>query len=261
MSVVNRSNALVTVLGVGAAALAVLATRTPAPPAGTIPVVATQASTSPSAPAPTPSPSGPSSVLYPLARFSPPPVGARFLFLGGRITHGFFASSSDTAYPAVVSNALRQDFSLKSVQLHLGNATSAGFTSAVSPDQALVVVEVGTSEDTPLRTFVPRYAQLVQRARATWKNAALICLGIWGGAGNPYDTDIARSCHRAGGTFVGIADLYERNALRGPVGTQTSAGTRDNFHPNDDGHAAIADRIIQVLARKPLAALTPSPAR
>lgn len=256
MSLVNRGNALVAVTALVAGALAVLALQPVDPPAGaagftpptTRPVPMLSAGRSP-----LPAQAGGAPQAY--IRFTPSTAQARLLFLGGRITKDFFVSSRDLSYSALVADGVREDFDVQDVQRRTAEATSADGAEtldASAADEDLIVLEVGTSEVAPLRPFITQYATMVQQIRAARADSAIVCLGLWGGAGNPYDIEIARTCRRNGGIFVELSDLYERNAFRGPIGTLTPAGTRDNFHPNDGGHAAIANRILDALKGNPV---------
>lgn len=251
MSLVNRGNALLAVTALVAGALAVLALQPVDPPTGaagfTVPT---------SRPVPTgtaggsPRPSRPVTAPQAYVRFTPATAQARLLFLGGRITRDFFVSSRDLSYSALVAERVRTDYDVQEVQRRTAEATSKDDASVLgtgAADEDLIVLEVGTSEVAPLRPFITQYATFVQQIRAARPDTAIVCLGLWNGAGNPYDIEVARTCRRNGGIYVELSDLYERNAFRGPIGTLTPAGTRDNFHPNDGGHAAIANRILAAL--------------
>lgn len=47
---------------------------------------------------------------------------------------------------------------------------------------------------------------------------------------------------RAGGKFVNVSYLINETNV-GPPGKPTWTGKSDAFHPNDDGHAALAEAI------------------
>lgn len=265
----RRSTAFTAALAVVALGLTVLALQPPepptdasfqAPPTRTVPALPQSDPVTATGAGSGSSTAGQLEAPQALVRFTPAPAEARVLFAGGLITQGLFASTPEAVYTSRVAAQIREEFAVRSVDVRTVSAASADLAaiSSADADEDLVVLEVGTSEETALRPFLAQYAALTQRVREQWPDAALICLGIWGGAGNPYDIEIARLCRRSGGAYVEMADLYGRNAFRGPVGTVTPLGVRDDFHPNDGGHAAIADRVVVSLQRELAAEPTPA---
>ena len=92
--------------------------------------------------------------------------------------------------------------------------------------------------------FASTYSALVGRIREKSPDAALVCVGVWPDYGQDYDAEIETACHDRQGSFVPIRDLWSTEGMRGPAGVPTPHGESDTFHPNDAGHRAIADRIL-----------------
>lgn len=253
MSFLSRGTLLAGLAGAGAVTLSVLALQTPpAPAGGTQPLVRPSLPTSSSSAAPV------QGVTLPPVAFDPPATGAKVLVLGGRISEGFFASSAEQSYTGVLTRRLVAEQRLTGLQVETEMTTSAGATLKRPPAQHLVVLEVGSEENLPIRQFIQQYGRLSQQVREESPDAAVVCLGIWGGAGNDVDLQIRRACSAIGGRFVRLSDLFERNPLKGPAGTEAANGTRDNFHPNDVGHELIANRVFDAVVTTPVVQPTPS---
>ncbi len=120
----------------------------------------------------------------------------------------------------------------------------------------LAILELGTNDmgtadvasRTPIDQFHKDYVALVNNVRRS-ANVQVICVGAWGGRGqtitDPYDFEIQKICEANGGKYVDLTDIYELKDTFGPKGTATWLGPADNFHPNDKGHRAIADLILE----------------
>ncbi|WZH35156.1 MAG: SGNH/GDSL hydrolase family protein [Microbacterium enclense] len=175
---------------------------------------------------------------------------ARALITGDSLAAGFFATSEDRGFSALLANALGPVELTAVSRAHQTLTTVAGVTD-VPPDLDLAVIELGTNDvgiPTPLADFDAQYADLVARIRASSPDAALICTGTWTADGAAYDEVIARVCAASGGRYVSLAGLFATPELRGPDGRDTFVGAGDDFHPNDAGHRAIADAVRAVLA-------------
>jgi hypothetical protein len=75
----------------------------------------------------------------------------------------------------------------------------------------------------------------------------IYCLTTWDehAHGIPYDEVIKRSCALVRGTPVDISKI-PGPGMAGPAERLTQFGKADGWHPNDAGHAAIANKILQV---------------
>ncbi len=131
--------------------------------------------------------------------------------------------------------------------------------SVIPGDARYIVVELGTNDvaqtSETWRQFRAAYDEILTRTHAAAPTAKFICLGVWrnGIHGQPYsgyahNQVIAGECAKFGGTFVGLSDLYNNGAMRGPAGHPDWFGkTTDDFHPNSAGHARIAARVAAAI--------------
>ncbi|MET0865056.1 MAG: hypothetical protein ABWZ98_12040, partial [Nakamurella sp.] len=61
------------------------------------------------------------------------------------------------------------------------------------------------------------------------------------------DTIIKDLCEARGGVFRSMSDISEVAENKGPAGVPAFEGLSDAFHPNDRGHAAIAERMLDAV--------------
>jgi len=178
-------------------------------------------------------------------------IGA--VFLGDSLTYGLFASSEAAGYRPQVVAALNE---IAPVQATRGGQTgntvqTVGESATIPGDTGLVVLALGTNDvwNTPVPDFTAHYTALADKVQTSAPNAAVICLGVWANADGArnYDPPVRDNCERIGGTFVPIADLFDEAGMRGPSGVEAFGGVSDDFHPNDAGYAAIADRVKAAL--------------
>ncbi|WP_307486005.1 SGNH/GDSL hydrolase family protein [Microbacterium trichothecenolyticum] len=206
-------------------------------------------------PSPTPSPT-PTATPTPTARPGTALVqrdGAgvvRMLVAGDSLAAGFFASEKALGFTTLVADAVGPVEMTTAAYAHQTLTTVAAITD-VPDDLGLAVIELGTNDvglPTPLVDFEQNYAGLLDRVRVSSPTAALVCVGTWTSDGGAYDEVIARACGERGGIYVGLADAFADPANHGPAGRETFAGEGDDFHPNDAGHRAIAERILLALS-------------
>jgi lysophospholipase L1-like esterase len=184
------------------------------------------------------------------------------LFVGDSLTLGFAASAQANTYAARVVAAqgavrIGQDsqygISAITVAAHLAK-------NEPLPRADAVVIELGTNDhqDETGAAFASAYQAIVDAVRATSPHARLVCLGPWQPEDGPYPARwrvIQQVCASAGGVSVSLFALWRTWSLHGPVGRPVflrgTAGTpnvSDWFHPNDAGHAAIAQAVLAALA-------------
>lgn len=219
-------------------------------PTATAPASASSTSTptptSTSTPTPTPSPTArPGTAL--VERDGQGKV--RMLVAGDSLAAGFFASEKARGFTSLVADAVGPVEMTTAAQAHQTLTTVAAVTD-VPAALDLAVIELGTNDvgiPTPLVDFEQQYVGLLDRIRASSPTAALVCLGTWTSDGGAYDEVIARTCRERGGIPVGLADAFADPANHGPAGRETINGEGDEFHPNDAGHRAIAERILSAL--------------
>lgn len=174
----------------------------------------------------------------------------RVVFAGDSLTYGLYASTEAKGYRPRVVAAWEQDGPVEwSRGGQTGNRVATVAASLDVPaDTDLIVLALGTNDlyKTPVPKFERQYAALVEQVTDAAPDAALACLGVWGNvdASRNYDPAIEEPCADAGGTFVPLSDLFEQERNRGPSGRDVFGGVSDDFHPNDRGYAAIAERLL-----------------
>jgi hypothetical protein len=95
------------------------------------------------------------------------------------------------------------------------------------------------SDGVPTDQVVANTSAIITQIQARWGSRILL-LGTWGtGPQNPLDTALAGLAATDGVTFVPLAQFYADPTLH-------TGG--DNWHPNDLGHARIAEAMREALA-------------
>jgi acyl-CoA thioesterase-1 len=116
----------------------------------------------------------------------------------------------------------------------------------------LAIIELGTNDvqKTEIGLFRTQYEALIAKVERS-TTVQIICLGAWGTGGSlvtdPYDKVIQEVCEGHHRQYVDLTATYDQKDTYDPKGTQTWLGPSDGFHPNDKGHRAIADLILQRL--------------
>ena len=89
--------------------------------------------------------------------------------------------------------------------------------------------------------------------RAASPQATLICLDAWSDPSKVdrlgvqvavYDQTVQQSCAAVQGRFVDLSSSYADPAYHGPPGRLTAHGPCDRIHPNDAGHAHLAELVL-----------------
>jgi acyl-CoA thioesterase I len=181
----------------------------------------------------------------------------RVLFIGDSLMWGSFASDESLTYRELVASALRADGPVDVVTVGgpgESAAEAARHLADEEPPVDLVLVELGANDSVAVEPgeFGADYAALLDGVRALAPEAGLLCAGVWNGpeiaAG--FDRELRPACAEHGGLVVPLSELYVDETLRGPEGSAVpGGGVRDQFHPNDAGHAAIADALLAALDR------------
>lgn len=180
----------------------------------------------------------------------------KVVFAGDSLTYGLFASSEDKGYRPQVVAALSASGPVEASRGgQTGNKIKEVADSITFPaDTNLVVLALGTNDvwKTDTADVAVHYKALVEKVVSSAPDATLICLGVWAnqdGARN-YDPHIQRPCEDAGGRFLRLTDLYDTPENHGPAGKPAFGGISDEFHPNDAGYKAIADRLLSAVTVK-----------
>ena len=172
-------------------------------------------------------------------------AGPRLVVVGDSLAAGRFADAQEEAFPQRVAAATHAGLEIVAAP----GVTTAQLAAQSLPSGDVVIVEAGTNDflnQTPRRQFEDDYRALIAKVAG----ARLVCVTTWtpkgitgpAGATIPasfYDATIRRAC--ADGVVADISPLLDD---RGPAGRSTFLGPGDDFHPNSEGHAAIA-RLIE----------------
>ena len=203
--------------------------------------------------APSPSPPTGRPAGVPVIRPSDRPL--RVLFVGDSLMYGSFASDESLTYRARIVDALRVGGPIEAVQVGGPGQSAAGATRLLQKRSGpfdLVFVELGANDSvaiTPAQ-FAADYTALLDAIRTMAPGAGLVCDGVWNGPkfALPLDRELRPVCAAHGGVVVPLTRLYVDETLRGPEGSVVpGGGVRDQFHPNDAGHEAIAQSMLGVL--------------
>jgi len=181
----------------------------------------------------------------------------RVFFSGDSLTAGEFSTTEDTSFRRLVTAQVRQRGPVEEVGTYKSGyrlqEIASGF--AIPQGAGLAVVELGTNDlaaNTDNALFARQYKDYLNRVVAASPDAKLLCLGVWApaaaGRTTALDAAITAGCQAHGGQFISLKELFDAPANRGPAGAPVWLGTRDTFHPNDAGHAAIADAVLQRIA-------------
>jgi len=181
----------------------------------------------------------------------------RILFVGASVTEGWYASTRDRTYVALVANGLAEG---RRVQVRMLAHPGATAEDASRWDLHIrsdyIVLQVATNDfvkDVPVDVYAASYADILDQLRAASPKADLVCLGAWldpttvnrlGVAAVDYDVATRTACGEKGGRYVDLSATYLDPLNHGPMGRQTYHGPGDLYHPNDRGHAEIADLVL-----------------
>jgi len=184
------------------------------------------------------------------------------LAIGDSLTSGLFASTQDLGYFPRVTSWLALNGLACSEQMALSGGTiadAAAQADRIADTSAnLASVELGNNDAsektgatlTPIEEFERDYRSVLAAVMSANPSTKLVLVGIWKQTSTrgAYDAVIRRLAHEVGGRFVALGVLSSDKALSGPRNVLTFAGVSDDYHPNNLGHAAIAQRIKEVIA-------------
>jgi acyl-CoA thioesterase-1 len=174
-------------------------------------------------------------------RASAPPIGRTVVFLGDSITSGH-RLPADVAFP----HRLGQALGVPVVNAGISGDTTEGGLARLDRDvlahrPRLVVVELGVNDAfgrRPSEAVVANLRTITQRIRAQGAAVVLLHIAIPGVAGDGYRGEL-RDIARAEGAAL-VEDF-----LAGVV----PARTYDGLHPDEEGQAILAERLLPVLRR------------
>jgi hypothetical protein len=179
----------------------------------------------------------------------------RILVIGDAIASGAYATGPQATYPALLANALDQPALLAQPATTLVDAEAA-WARAEGGVWDVVVLQFGADEQ-PTDEWQRRYAALVtailaDRAAVGGGGGRVVCATPFNG-GSAERGNVAEAIRTIPGCR--IADVYTatsgRADLRLARGGLTFYGrgeAPDAAHPNDPGHALIAEVILEAIA-------------
>ncbi|WP_213816168.1 SGNH/GDSL hydrolase family protein [Glaciihabitans sp. dw_435] len=175
----------------------------------------------------------------------------KVLFIGDSLTGSLYASTEANGFRPLMVKAMKETGPVVAVEGHRNGGDTADVSELenLGTDQDLAVVELGTNDYnvTTIEDFTTDYRAILAQIVASSPNVKLLCVGSWQqpDRGAPYDAVIKSECETQGGVYRSLQTLQTKEALRGPAGkTGVYGGTSDDFHPNDDGYAAIAELLV-----------------
>lgn len=187
------------------------------------------------------------------------------MFVGASVTEGYYATEDDQAYPADTVDMLDQRGAdvLPLVVARAGTGTADVLRWRLEGTPDAIVLQVATNDfgkGLSLQQYRANYGAILAGLRALAPRARLLCLGGWrastevngaGVTGGQFDAMTSSECAAARGQFVSLEGLFRNPANHGPQGRSTFLGPGDWFHPNDRGHQAIANLVVQNLGPVP----------
>lgn len=177
--------------------------------------------------------------------------GKVYVALGDSISAGRFATAQDGTFPAIVAEKLGMNLNLVARSGAKAAWAIPQLSAVANAHPALVTIELGTNDVgffTPLDVFAYQYETIV--AAVAGPQTRVLCIGSWLPSGS-VDAIIAQVCERHGGTYVSLNGFYAVNEFHGQDGGSSYLGRTDWFHPNDQGHAAMAAAVLSALGAGP----------
>jgi len=174
-----------------------------------------------------------------VAGMGPPPEGSRVVFLGDSITHGH-RLSAELAYPHRVGLAL----GIPVVNAGISGDTTEGGLARLDRDvlahrPRLVVVALGVNDmlvQWPRKRTVQNLRTITQRIRAQGAAVILLHISLPGVPGDGHRKDFRDIASAENAILV-------EDFLRGVV----PGHTYDGLHPDEQGQAMLAERLLPVL--------------
>lgn len=179
----------------------------------------------------------------------------RVLFSGDSLSAGWYATTEDQGFRPLVQAALQKqgEFTFEGTYREGDRVQDIADSFTIPGNVDLAIVELGTNDvtkNTDPAVFRDQYDAYLDAVLDASPDAQHICLGVFAApdeAAQKIDNHIADVCQEHDGEYIEIKDLYTNDSLRGPAGAETWLGPADNGHPNDEGHARIAERVLSAI--------------
>lgn len=182
---------------------------------------------------------------------------------GDSLSQGYFATTQDNSFPYILAKKLQtlntESASTISATGVYGGKLSDGLNpksieAIAKPKPNLITFEYGTNDagdnpvPTPITDFQKQIDEWVEKVTANNK-PLIVFVTTWnqGPRGDEYDKIIINTAKKYNYPYVYIKDLYMNEKNKGPAGLDTWVGKSDTFHPNNQGHEAIAEAIFQTI--------------
>lgn len=165
----------------------------------------------------------------------PTTTDADVIAFGDSITFGT-GTTGDNHYSAVLSRRVGEDIVKSGIPGDTtGSALSRLDGTVLARNPKLVIVLLGGNDllqNVPVQTRISNITAIVQRIRGA--GAAVILVGLGSPPLDPFDGTLPALASSTGSTYVA-------NILDGIFGVPSLMA--DSIHPNNAGHAIIADRL------------------
>lgn len=178
----------------------------------------------------------------------------RVAYIGDSLTAGLFATTEEDTFRDLTTTVLADGAPVEEEGRQLVGGTvqqTLDGNKQLPQGQHLYIVELGTNDvnEVDFRTFSRQYKMLLERVQEASPDAALVCLGTWRppSKGSSYDLVIRQVCESYDGEYRRMSDLEDEPTNKGPEDEDTYQGLSDDFHPNDAGHAAISERLVNAI--------------
>lgn len=181
--------------------------------------------------------------------------------IGDSLTAGYYSSTENKRFVNVLSSLLenKMGFSVKTFSNGNYGGTLSNGLKAINqinsqrPD--LVTVEFGTNDlneqnNVPVNIFKNELNKMIDGiTQNVNKTPKIVLVTTWnqGEKSQPFDDAIYSVGKKRHILVANVSALWHDSSNIGPAGKRTFQGKSDNFHPNDKGHAAIAQTIFDVV--------------
>lgn len=182
--------------------------------------------------------------------------------VGDSLTHGYYASTESKQFTNVLAHIIEKQMGYKVTvnnNSKYGGTLENGLNAIPQIQQQkpdFLTIEFGTNDSNdenhvPIPTFKSRLNQLID---GIYKNRSpkpkIVLVTTWQYNAPTYDNAIESVGKKRNIPVADISALRKNQSNIGPAGNISFRGTTDNFHPNDIGHAAIADTIFSVAEKE-----------